>query len=87
MATTTIRPHAHGGAAALVEKPDLWFDYQLQAWIKHDIVQRCGHHFMPGFEGRCCNQARYAHMFIWEARERHGLCGCDDCCAAQWRDQ
>jgi hypothetical protein len=88
MATTTTTPHhAHGGAVMpFLEKPNLWFDYELQTWVKHDIVQPCGHK-LAGWTGYCCNQNRYAYMFIWEARRQHGLCGCDACCSAEWQKQ
>ena len=88
MATTTItRPcpplaGAYTAATCAAEKPAIWYDYALQVWVKHDLVEPCGHprHMWPG----CCAAERFHGMWSWEARQLAGLCGCDTCCSAEW---
>lgn len=90
MATGQMLMHRGNGAQATttIEKPEIWYDYELQVWVVRDIVSRCGHpDIMRTDSAYCCNQYRYAGMWIWEARDLAGLCACFRCIEAQWRDQ
>lgn len=35
------------------------FDYSLQVWVMHGLVQPCGHPDAMRQHGPCCNAARY----------------------------
>ena len=90
MATTIVIGHTRYGGVVRphYSKPDLWFDYGAQVWVRRDIVQRCGHPpSMRGPGGSCCNQDRFSGMFITEARTALEICACGSCIDAEWQKQ
>ncbi len=50
----------------------VYFDYDLQVWVVRGHVARCGHPSRPE-GGYCCNAAKYALLWIEEARRLEGL--------------
>ncbi len=42
------------------------FDYELQVWVKNNIIQRCGH---PISMRQCCNAGKYHGLPVEEAKK------------------
>jgi hypothetical protein len=80
---TTLQPIG-ALAGATIERPNIWYDYELQVWVRRNIVQSCAHKETASY---CCNQKKYAGCFIWEARTIAGLNASEESIAEQWGKQ
>lgn len=49
---------------------DVYFDYDLQVWVRAGKIARCGHpENMSTATTACCNGSRFAGLTVIEARE------------------
>lgn len=49
---------------------DVYFDYDLQVWVRHGKIQRCGHpESMSTPSQSCCEARRLQGLTVCEARE------------------
>ncbi len=50
---------------------ETYFDYELQVWVKNNIVQRCSHPTTMRQYSACCNADNYHGFPIDEAKALH----------------